>query len=377
MKRGKFKSYFLLLIFPLCFATLFAQNGKGVSLEGTFNYGKIIKHHEFLRFDVPARSLGFDLNLTFQTYGKQAWNELHNYPIFGIALFYYNFGDKEVLGDAIGLCPNLTIYFSRSPKLDIHGQIGAGPAYLNKPFDRLNNPDNNAIGSNLNFNIYFRFYVKWKLNPQWALNAGFSLTHYSNAAAEVPNYGINIPALFIGTKFTPKPLKSEDYIQHGTVKKPDKKYGVNLHAGVAFKEIKAVGGPLYPIYSITVAGMYYLNKTNRVSLGLEYEYNKAAYVFGKHVYAFNSENEAKKNANRIMLFAADEFLFGHIGLKIQMGFYLTKDPILAPFPIYNKWGFLYYFSKFGTSNTQIYVGTQVKTHLYIADYISLDLGVTF
>ncbi len=377
MQRRKFKLYFLLFTLSICFATLHAQNGKGISLEGTFHYGKIIKHHDFLKFDTPAQSLGFDLNLKFQTHGRQSWNELHNYPLLGVTVFYYNFGDKEVLGNAIGIIPNLTIYFSRSRRLDVYGQIGVGPAYLNKPFDRLENSDNNAIGSHLNINFHFRFYVTWKLNPHWAINAGFGLTHYSNAAAVAPNYGINIPALIIGTKFTIKPLKPEEYIKHETDNRSVKRFGLNLCTGVALKEINAVGGPSYPIYSITAAGMYYLNKTNRASLGLEYEHNKAAFAFGQHAFAFDSENEANRQTNRFMVFVADEFLFGRLGLMIQMGFYLLKDPILAPYPIYNKWGFHYHFSKFGNSNTSLYLGAQIKTHLYIADYVSLNFGATF
>ena len=45
--------------------------------------------------------------------------------------------------------------------------------------------------------------------------------------------------------------------------------------------------------------MFYLNKTNRASLGLEYEYNKAAYVFGNHTFSFNSEKEAKQQLNQL------------------------------------------------------------------------------
>jgi len=354
-----------------------AQNGKGNSVEATFYFGKIIKHHDFLRFDVPDSSLGVNLNYTFQTHGRQSWNELQNYPLFGIALFYYNFGNNEVLGHAISICPNLAIYLYRNKKFCVKGQIGAGPAYLNKPFDRLDNPDNNAIGSHININLNFSFYADWRLNPQWALNAGFCLTHYSNASAQAPNYGINMPALTLGAKFTPKPLKSEDYIEHETSKKPDKRFGINLHIGLAAKEIQSVGGPSYPVYSVTSEGMFYLNKVNRASLGLEYEYNKAAYVFGQHVYEFDSEKEARRQSNRIMIYVADEFLFGHLGLKVQLGIYLTKDPILAPYLIYNKWGFFYHFSKFGKSNTSLYIGSNIKTHIYVADYVSLDFGVTF
>ena len=60
-----------------------------------------------------------------------------------------------------------------------------------------------------------------------------------------------------------------------------------------------------------------------------------------------------------------------------MGFYLTKDPILAPYPVFNKWGFFYHFPKFGDSNMSLYLGSMIKTHVYIADYISIDLGITF
>ena len=193
----------------------------------------------------------------------------------------------------------------------------------------------------------------------------------------LPNYGINIPALTLGVKYTPNPIVKEDYIRHNTSNKPEKKFGASITSGITYKEISSAGGPSYPIFSLTGAGMYYLSKTNRASLGLEYEYNRAAYVFGYHVFQFNNEQEARRRSNRIMLFVADEFLFGRIGLMIQMGFYLTKQPILAPYPIYNKWGFHYHFKKIGNSSTRFFIGTQIKTHIYIADYISFNVGATF
>ena len=187
---------------------------------------------------------------------KKSWNELHNYPMFGLTFFYYNFGDKEILGDAFSVCPNIAIYIFKRSKFTVNGQIGVGPAYLSKPYDRMENPRNNAIGSHLNLNFYFRFNANWKIHPQWILSSGFSFTHYSNAAAAVPNYGINVPALTIAAKFTPKPLNDEDFIVHHTDNKAVKRFGLNVHTAFAIKEISTAGGPIYPIYSISVAGVY-------------------------------------------------------------------------------------------------------------------------
>lgn len=377
MLRGKNRFYFLLFNFAFCFTTAFAQTGKGVSVEGTFHYGKIFKHHSFLRYEVPPQSLGADLNFVFQTYGNQPWHELHNYPVLGLTLLYYHFGDKEVLGYAVGLCPNLTIYLAKSGKFSIDGQIGAGPSYLSKPFNRLENPNNNAIGSHLNFNFYFRFSARWQLDPQWNIGTGISFTHYSNGAAKFPNFGINIPSLSLGARFTPKPLEPTDFISHGTPGKPDKRFGINITAGAGTKEISVIGGPSYPIYSFAVSGLYYLSKTNRLSLGLEHEINRSVYTFGRHLLVFRTEAEARRGSNRNMLFVADEFLFGPIGLRVQLGVYLHYYPELTPFPLYNKWGFYYHFPKILNSGIRPYLGTNIKTHLYVADYISLDLGVNF
>ena len=81
-----------------------------------------------------------------------------------------------------------------------------------------------------------------------------------------------------------------------------------------------------------------------------------------HNMFFNliQKKKLKNNKNRFMLFGAHEFIFGHIGLMIQMGIYLMEDPVLAPYQFYNKWGFRYHFAPIKNTNTQLYLGTQIK-----------------
>ncbi len=357
-------------------AHLSAQWWKGISLEGTFHIGKIVKHTPKLTYTPPPLTTGFDLNIGIQTYGQKAWHQLQDYPLFGVSLVYFDLGDSDQLGRAVGINPNLTIYLRKRPKYDLRFQVGTGVAWINRFYDRIDNPLNNAIGSRLNNITHFKFISTFRLNNHWSLQAGASFTHFSNGAAQLPNFGINIPALTFGIHYRPRPLQAEDFLQHDITKARLKRWGFGMHLGLAYKEIQAFGGPRFPIRIAMIEGLYHLSRINRIHFGFEYEFNRAVYFFGRSVFAFNSEREARWRSSRLMFFVGDEFLFGNIGINLQAGAYLG-DFFLNVYPIYNKLTTRYYFPAFGRPKGRMYLSVTLKSHLSIAEYIGFGGGVVF
>lgn len=352
----------------------FAQMPKGFSLESSVHYGKILKHTPKLTFPVDNYSWGFELNARFQTYGRKPWHSLKRYPLFGVSAMYFRLGDKDLLGSAFAIVPNLALIDIKRKHFDWRFQFGAGLGYLTQRFDLAKNPSYNAVGSKLNSAITFRLGGNYKVNSQWAIGADFTFTHFSNGGSQLPNFGVNVPAASIGLKYTPNPLTPSDYTRPDSIPRVKKRFGVSMHFDLAFRETIVPGGPRYPTYIGSLAATYMINAGNRFHLGIDYEFNKAVYVFGLHTFDFNTEEEARIGASRLMVFIGDEFHYGNWSTFLQLGYYLGDFSFLKLFPIYNKLSIRYYLPPVGRPKTRFFAGVYLKSHLINAEYISFGFG---
>lgn len=365
---------FLLLF---CAFNAFAQIGKGISIESTIHRGRIFKHSPKLVFDVPGSSNGIDINFKNQKYGKKKWHQYFNYPTFGVNLFFYNIGDKDVFGNAFGILPTWDIPILKMKKLDFQIQLGAGIAWLTQHYDPLKNTTNNAIGSNLNNITNFKFQFGYQLDSKWVLKSGFSFTHFSNAASQLPNFGINIPAFSLGLKYTPNPLQADDFIYHEDDGKPQRKIGLSAHVDIAYRELSVYNGPRFPIRIASLGGIYKINRVNHFYFGFDYEYNTAIYRFGLHTHYFREKEQARKESRRFALFIGHELLFGNIGFYGQLGYYLPTNAYLLPSSFYTKLSLRYYLPELGIKDLRTYLAIHIKAHETVAEYLSFGIGIKY
>lgn len=348
-----------------------------MSIETSLHLGQIIKHTPELIFESPGLSSGIDINITWKTYGKKTWHQFQKYPKIGTGLMVFRLGERDTMGNAYGIHYNFTIPLFRKQKFKMDFQFASGFAMLDRPFNRLTNPNNNAIGSRLNVIAHMKFMSAYRLNSKLELKYGVSFTHFSNGAAQLPNFGVNIGSALLGLVYTPHSLSEEDYINHDLSKKAAKKLGLRLEYSLGYRESQAIGGPKYPIKVYTIAGIYNLSRVNRLFFGADYEFNRALYVFGKSVFAFNSESEARWGASRITFFLADEFVFGNFGLTLQAGAYLGNFSYQLPQPIYFKLIGRYYVPVLKQANVRAFAGIVLKSHFSIAEYFAMNVGLEF
>ncbi len=349
---------------------------KGISLEPSLYFGKIVKHTSKFTTPINGYTTGGELNIGIQTYGKRDWHEAQKLPVFGLAFSYLNFGDKEIFGTGVGLMPNLNLRFLKRKRFYGDFRFGVGLAWLNRPFNYASNPTNNAIGSNLNTIVGFRFGTNWIINEHWTTLAAVSLTHYSNAASSLPNLGINIPALNLGVRYTPQPLMEADYVRTGRSPEFDKRFHLGIYQGLGIKESQAFAGPKYPVYVSRLSVHRRLKHNNRLYAGFEYEYAMHVLAFTQHIGLFETEKERRKNAQRAMLFIADEVSFGRVSLWLQAGTYMTRS-YLQPWFLYTRLGIRYYPFIARKGHPRIHIGLYMKSHKEVAEYVDYGIGITF
>lgn len=378
-RNSSFRTVFRTVCGILCLLSFncnsFGQNG--FSIEPSFHFGAVTKHTSKLTFQVKGPTFGADVNFKFQTFGKKEWQEWRKFPWLGVTATWLRFGNEPVLGQAFAIAPNVTIPLFEKKRWKGHFQVGTGIAYMTRKYHVNDNPNNNAIGAHRVSTMLLKFYIDRQINEKWKFNIGMSLNHFSNGGSRLPNFGLNIPALMIGVNYAPQPLEVEDFIFHKKNRTRIRKFGLDVHAGLGLVQRFVIGGPRYPVYVYSLGGNYYLNRVNRLIVGFEYEQNKAIYNFALHTYHSTTREDAWKKASRVTLFAGDEFLFGSWSIILQAGVYLGRFSFLKSGNFYTKFSTRFYFPSKRFFKQKFFLNVSLKTHLSVAEYISVGGGINF
>lgn len=342
----------------------------GLDIHG----GQILRHSEKLLYAVPAFTWATEWSAFYQSDGSRAWHHCQSYPKIGASFWQVNLGDEDILGNALVFMPKIEIgLLGKDKPLSLKFQLGTGIAYLSKAYDLIDNVSNNAIGSHWNNATSLQLKSKYQIRPSWQLSLGAGLLHLSNGASRLPNLGINFLSGHLGLHYRPNgKLK----ISKGKCTSKTKHWSIQLHAGMAFSEIMAIGGPRFPTTITSLGGAYYINDYHRILLGIEHEFNQGVYDFGRSTYYFRNRSQAILGAQRWMIFLADELCFGAFSILLQVGVYWKGKSAFLSFPVYNRLGLRYYLPPIGKPKTQFFLGIYLKSHRFSAEHIALGLGAS-
>jgi len=361
---------FLLFFFPL---SLFAQDNIPKSVSHGLNYlgGKMIVHTPKINITAPPYSQAIEYSYCKQTKGNRAWQQRYGFPEIGINIAAADFGDQK-LGRAIGLYPSIQFRLINSKQSHWYFKLGGGIGLINKSWNRTPSEDtvNNIIGSTVNNFTMIQSGYRMNLNKRWSMQAGIHFYHISNAAARHPNYGINTIGGFLGLRY--HPFGIADDIKKRPLKTEKNPLNLVLKYCIAFAEARTPDGPLYPYYHVTLAGSKLYNNKNRAMLGLDATYSAELYTTFKNNYKFIGTE--RQNAIRYSIFGAHEFVFGKVGLPLQIGAYLNRPNGGGRF--YQKLGMNYHF--YHNDNNRLkdaFLITQLFTELVNAQYAEIGFGI--
>ena len=340
-----------------------------MNISGSYYCGVIFKHSSKFIPEITERSHGFELAFSRVTKGDKDWQKKMNYPEMGAALLVIRFGDHAIFGNGFALIPYGKLWLVRRRHVDFYARIGFGLGYVTKPYDRVGNPTNNIIGSKLNNCTQFSFGLDYKVNRELTLFTALNFTHFSNAAFQSPNLGINYVAVSTGVRYLPKATKG-DYNQE-PVAKPIQKNFFRFNYSMAFYENKAPGGPKYPIYVLSGAYSRATSINNRFFTGVNY-----AFDVGKKEILDQFVYEGKPiKASDFSVFVGNELYMGRVSFDALIGVYLLKAHD-SKAPVFAKLGFNYHAVKFGpTKEKSLFFGVHMKTHYSVAQYFDVGVGV--
>jgi len=348
-----------------------------LALETTTCYGFLWRHTPKTTIQSGQPVWGHELGVRFQTQGKKSWQARQHYPAFGVAVAYFRLGEQSH-GNAWGLLPHLNVPVLRTGRFLATFRVGTGLGYVTKPYDFFDNPGQNAIGSHWNNFTQFRLGGEYRFDAHWRVQAGGALSHFSNGASALPNFGVNLPGGFVALAWSPGGIREADFLPASEPKQVERRWGGIAAGSLALIEYSVYDGPSYPVWGLFAAGYFQVNSVNRVLLGLDYEYNQAVYAFGLRSSEFKTKSEAQQGATRLAVAVADEFLFGNLGVQVLAGFYVRGSlSRVVPEPWYSKLSVRYYLPPMFGTPLRCHLGISLKAHSTTAELISTNAGMVF
>ena len=373
---------FIILIILLLYC--FGLHGQSYSIKLLYGPSKLIKHSKKITFDPPSNIEMWQSSLNFHLNGSKHWHRYWNRPTIELNMLYMHFGNDQILGKALGCIPSIRFKLTEIKSTNVNFHVGFGAAYLNKKYDKINNPLNNAIGSHWNNVTQFAISIERQVYKNFHIAVGGHFTHFSNARTASPNKGINSAGLTFGVtqSFDLKSDKREEikFLSDNIHKKTDtiflkRRWGGDFLVGYGISEYSFTGGPKYGSYFLNVGLSYSISPFLKIILGGEYEYNQSVYQF--YYQDFIPADEAKQKATKIASYLVADLAFGKVVFRAQSGYYL-------PYPELREKTTPYYFKL----NINVYpfsdhwrlrpfVGILLKSHIEIAQYMGLVSGVSF
>jgi Lipid A 3-O-deacylase (PagL) len=364
------------------------------NIELSSHLGKLIKIHG--EYPENKTSSVLELFFSWSPNLREDWVKQRGNPRLGLSLTHLGFGNKEVLGTAVGLIPMVEYVDAGSP---FYLRLGLGVGRFSRPYDPLYRPDNLVFGSrfanvsmiSMGFRLPLADFIDFRL--------GCSYIHASNAHVRVPNIGGNIVALnaaFVlgGTPhIVPVPrLNYEPYMgDNDTVPRVKKRKswrpGFHLIQGYhSFPgTVRPANGPLYSVSGLSV---YFIQKNTKNMkpwmTGLNYHYYRSyrEYILSQELFP---ANEANLRAHHLTWFVGRDIYFGAFSFFFQTGINLYAPFLKEINRIWDlpKKGIIYTMtsSKIGyryhAPLKGLFGGIAVKASGGTADFLEFELGYEF
>jgi hypothetical protein len=257
-------------------------------------------------------------------------------------------------------------------KTTIGFRIGAGLGYLDKKFERLDNYKHLAIGTHLNFAGNIMLDLRFQVSERLLVNGGLSLTHFSNGAFKLPNYGINIPAISFGLGYwlqkANKPICRPLYSPVKPFEFDVRKIiEFDITGVIGFKNMEAIFGGQYFVVSVFGNVFKPISYKSKLGIGFDVSYDESDnLVLERNNVPVSNQFSLVKTG----LSFGYELSMGKLSFDFNYGFYLNgKDK--SDGTTYHKLSFRYNFTK------RMFANITLKTHWGKADYIGWGIGYRF
>lgn len=336
----------------------------------------------------------------------RSWAEVLNAPITGLSIGVTELGNHRYVGKAISVLPTISIQidpYREEPKWRM--ELGYGGSYVTEIFDPLDNPNNLAFSSK--FNWTYRSFISRRIlkKSSLPLSLGLGYIHHSNGHTRLPNQGLNSFLLSVSYEWRPSSTESPS-INKTPLKKSKRSY-IGFRSGLGTNVLSLEDNDQKRVQTLTLSYGRKKAEVFRFSGGV-YVRKHAHYedfINGDHALVMTEHKDLKENAARnsmsLGLISQVEFLMGHVGAELDIGFNIFKPAYPLDWKV-NKGRFeegefvygnlnLYYHMKYRISSRlalnyylinveknpafNVYCSAGLNANLGQADFTEISFGI--
>ena len=242
-----------------------------IMVEARMHAG-IFWHHHFEMQKFNATYPAFEASIYQNTFGRDEWEAIYDYPYIGVTFYQANFGINfennhevgEALGSVFAAYPFINYPLASGDHSQLTFKMGVGVGYLTKCFDNLENYQNFSIGSHLNAAANLSFEYRQRFMRRFMAVASFGLTHFSNGSTKLPNYGLNTFSAALGVAYYLRDpqinLPPNQRPEHKPFEFDNKHwFYFDLNYGLGFKNVsQTLGGDSTHYYNVHDLSAYLL-----------------------------------------------------------------------------------------------------------------------
>jgi hypothetical protein len=350
----------LLFVFVICCSALSAQNGKGFfdysSIGFQYYHGSSIGNtFKRLRDSDPYSG---EIYYQHQTNTGAAWNHTKRLPQWGLGVFATNSGSRQYVGTIVCVYPYMKFPLFTAGVLESNFRFGFGLGWVQKPYDKLTNPENLLLSQKVNTHANLSWQNEVRLSSHHFISAGLSFYHVSNAKTSLPNLGINIPAVSLGYRYAFNGEKRRPVIAYDTVNR-NLFYRIFLTAGT--KQMQVPDSSHYFVKLLSGEVSRQVSYSSILSLGMFITHDASVKTdpLVKHLGSIET--------SQVALYASYEYMFGRFTIPVQFGTFIYNGNS----KLLEEVGLRYKLSE------ALMAEFLLKSHLHRADLMHLGVGYSF
>ncbi|MCM5661496.1 acyloxyacyl hydrolase [Galbibacter mesophilus] len=364
------KRLLVILLFAITFVGTAQESSKMYSsyFDVNYFYGNISRHNNDILHLITGHPEGFILSWNQKTYGNKEWEQLYNYPDYGISLGYQDL-KNEFMGDNLALYGHYNFYFfNRNLML----RIGQGIAVASNPYDKEENFRNVAFGSKLLSSTYLMLnYKRERIFGRLGVQAGLSLIHYSNGNTKAPNTSINSITFNVGLNYQLQQQDPAYQITEGLTNKFNEPVRYNFVFRSGVNESDVISSGQFPFYVFSFYADKRINKKSALQLGTDVFYSNFLKEFIKYSSIAYPERgiDGSEDYKRAGIFVGHELFINRLSVITQAGYYVYY-PVDYEGRMYLRGGIKGYI----TQKKKLFATVAVKAHAAQAEGIEIGIG---
>ena len=264
-------------------------------------------------------------------------DRIYGSPYQGIGVAYYNFGDRQEIGNPIAmylLQGGRLADFSSRLSLNYEWNFGISAGW--HPYDVNSNPNNTVIGSKVNAYLNTSAYLNFTLSPQFDLTSGISLTHFSNGNTDFPNAGLNTIGIKMGLTYNFKknkaiqlnntpPVLISDFPRHFSYDLIF--FGSWRRKGIVYNDIPLASPYTYEVFGFNFTSFYNIRYRFRAGISLDGVYDSSANIYTEeynvtadgHDPSFTFYKPPLKKQLSLGLSARAEYIMPYFSINMGLG----------------------------------------------------------